>query len=123
MLGGMAIASALAIWLMVSLNRSGGARRSEDIDENLKRDGPRLVVVPSEVPPNRIPRSKHWKEEDDEKDSDCNRRHPPPQEWWVVTVRSTGRRVDRHRRWSSRSPSRCRSARGHDNYNEQNVHQ
>ncbi|MGY4436267.1 hypothetical protein ACVWWO_008744 [Bradyrhizobium sp. F1.13.1] len=37
MLGGMAIASALAIWLMVSLNRSGRSRRSEDIDENLKR--------------------------------------------------------------------------------------
>ncbi|MCK1720682.1 hypothetical protein [Bradyrhizobium sp. 141] len=37
MLGGIAIASALAIWLMVSLNRSGGPQRSEGIDENLKR--------------------------------------------------------------------------------------
>ncbi|MDF0584126.1 MULTISPECIES: hypothetical protein [Bradyrhizobium] len=33
----MAIATALAIWLTVSLNRSGGPRRSEDIDANLKR--------------------------------------------------------------------------------------
>lgn len=77
-------------------------------------------MVPSEVPPNRIPRSKDWKEEDDEKNSDCNRRHPALQEWWVVIVRATGRRVDRHRRWSSCS---YRSARGQDNYNEQNVHQ
>jgi len=43
------------------------------------RDGPRLVVVPSEVSPNRIARSKDWKEED-KKNSDCDRRHPALQE-------------------------------------------
>lgn len=102
-----AIASALAIWLMLSLNRSGGSRRSEDIDENSQaRDGPHLVVVPSEVPPNCIPRSKDWTEEDDEKNPDCNRPHCALQEWWVVIVRATGRRVNRHRRWNSCSPSR-----------------
>ena len=37
MLGGMAVASALAIWLMVLAESLGGPRRIEDIDENLKR--------------------------------------------------------------------------------------
>ncbi len=84
---------------------------------------PRLVAMPFEVPPNRIPRPKGWKDEDGEKNSDWNRRHPALQEWWVVNVRAAGRPVDRHRRWSYCAPSRCRSARGQDSYNEQNVHQ
>ena len=84
---------------------------------------PRLVAMRSEVPPNRIPGPKGWKDEDDQKNSDCNRRHLALQEWWVVIVRATGRPVDRHRSWNSCAPSRCRSARGQDNYNKQNVHQ
>ncbi|MDT4740356.1 hypothetical protein RPS27_21825 [Bradyrhizobium sp. WYCCWR 12699] len=94
------------------------------IDENLKRAmAPLLVVVSSEASPNRIPRSKDWKEEHDEKNSDCDRRHPALQKWWVLMVRTTGRRVDPHRRWNSCAPSRRRSACGHDKYDEQNVHQ
>jgi hypothetical protein len=79
-------------------------------------------VVPSEVSPNRIARSKDWKEED-KKNSDCDRRHPALQEWRVMIVRVIGRRVDRHRRWNSCAPSKCRPARGQENYDEQNVHQ
>jgi len=79
-------------------------------------------MVTSEVTPNRIARSKEWKEED-KKNSDCDRRHPAPQEWWVMIVQATGRRVDRHRRWNSCALSRSRSARGQDDDNEQNVHQ